>query len=55
MDDPLLAGRIAFLFISPPSMSILEKRLRNRGTETEDKLIIRLKNAETEMAEKEKF
>ena len=28
----------AFVFISPPSMEELERRLRGRGTETEDKV-----------------
>ncbi len=38
-----------YIFISPPSISELEKRLRGRGTETEEKIQIRLKNAIKEM------
>ena len=43
-----------FLFIAPPSFDDLEKRLRGRGTETEDKIQIRLKNARGELAYMEK-
>lgn len=38
-----------YIFIVPPSIDELEKRLRGRGTETEDKIITRLNNAEQEM------
>lgn len=38
-----------FLFISPPSVEELEKRLRGRGTETEDKVLLRIKNAKGEL------
>jgi guanylate kinase len=38
-----------FIFIAPPSMGELESRLRGRGTETEDKIQIRLKTAHEEM------
>jgi guanylate kinase len=38
-----------FIFIAPPTMEDLEKRLRGRGTETNDKILIRLENAKTEM------
>lgn len=37
------------IFIMPPSFSELSKRLKNRGTETEEDIIRRLKIAETEM------
>ncbi|KZF25718.1 guanylate kinase [Xylona heveae TC161] len=39
-----------FLFLSPPSLEELEKRLRGRGTETEESIQKRLKQAENEMA-----
>ena len=39
-----------FVFVAPPSYDELEKRLRGRGTETEEKLQVRLKNARGEMA-----
>jgi guanylate kinase len=34
-----------YLFINPPSVEDLEARLRGRGTETEEKIQVRLKNA----------
>jgi len=43
------------IFIKPPSMDILEQRLRNRGTESEDSLEIRLKRAEKEITYADKF
>jgi guanylate kinase len=39
----------AYIFIAPPSVADLEKRLRGRGTETEDKIQKRLSNAVGEM------
>lgn len=41
------------IFISPPSPEVLEKRLRNRGTEDEKTLSLRLKNALDEMKKAE--
>ncbi len=43
------------IFIRPPSMEELEKRLRARGTESEDKIQTRLKNAATEMGQMNLF
>ncbi len=37
------------IFIAPPSLSELERRLRGRGTESEESLAVRLANAEKEM------
>ncbi|KAL7543966.1 hypothetical protein ACHAWF_007492 [Thalassiosira exigua] len=37
------------IFIAPPSMGELEKRLRGRGTETEEAVVKRLKNAKEEL------
>jgi len=37
------------IFISPPSLAELEKRLRHRHTETEESIQLRLKNAEKEL------
>ena len=38
------------IFIAPPSLEELERRLRNRGTEDDATIKLRLKNAEMEMA-----
>ena len=38
------------IFLFPPSLAILEKRLRKRGTDTEEKIIARLKRAREEYA-----
>lgn len=38
-----------YIFVKPPSMEILEQRLRGRGTETEDKILTRLANASKEL------
>lgn len=39
----------AYIFISPPSIAELEKRLRGRGTESEQMIAIRLANARMEL------
>ncbi|RHY64816.1 hypothetical protein DYB34_007761 [Aphanomyces astaci] len=41
---------VHYLFVAPPSMADLEARLRGRGTETEDKIGLRLANASGELA-----
>lgn len=38
------------IFIAPPSLEILEQRLRGRGTESEETIARRLGNAKTELA-----
>ncbi|XP_020219161.1 guanylate kinase 2 isoform X2 [Cajanus cajan] len=38
-----------FIFVCPPSMEELEKRLRDRGTETEEQVLKRLRNAQNEI------
>ena len=43
------------VFIEPPSLKILEERLRNRGTETEDVIAARMKVASMELSEKMKY
>lgn len=49
--DPLVKG----IFISPPSRENLEKRLRGRGTETEESIRVRLGNVAKEVAEAYKY
>ena len=41
--------RCKYIFITPPNMNELENRLRGRGTETEEKILIRLENAKEEI------
>lgn len=43
------------LFIAPPSLKELERRLRGRGTEQEDAILTRLKNARVEMHSAKKY
>ena len=38
-----------YIFIAPPSVEELESRLRGRGTETEEKIQVRMKNAKGEL------
>ena len=39
----------AYIFVSPPDLDVLERRLRGRGTESEELISLRLKNAREEM------
>ncbi|KAH7094562.1 P-loop containing nucleoside triphosphate hydrolase protein [Paraphoma chrysanthemicola] len=41
--------RPRFLFLSPPSMEVLEQRLRSRATDKEEAILKRLKQAKNEM------
>ena len=43
------------IFIMPPSREELERRLRGRGTETEDSIQERLATAQKELAQQDKF
>ncbi len=44
-----------FIFLAPPSMEELERRLRLRGTEDEEHIMMRLKRAKEECAASEMF
>eukprot|EP00884_Botryococcus_braunii_P022818 jgi/Botrbrau1/921/Bobra.0167s0034.1 len=41
--------RAIFVFIAPPNIEELEKRLRGRGTETEEQIQVRLRTAQEEL------
>ena len=49
--DPELAKAAVFVLISPPSLEILEARLRNRATDSEEQLQLRIAAAEKELAQ----
>ena len=49
-NEEFFGRRYVTVFIMPPSIAVLEKRLRGRGTETEEAVARRLRNAEGEMA-----
>ena len=44
-----------FLFIAPPSLAELERRLRGRGTDPEETVQLRLNNARLEMADADRY
>lgn len=43
------------IFVMPPSIEVLEQRLRSRGTESEESLLKRLGRSAKELGEAEKF
>ncbi|MEI6323077.1 MAG: guanylate kinase [bacterium] len=47
--DPLILSALADVFIIPPDLEELRRRLLRRGTETEEQVEIRLRNAALEM------
>jgi guanylate kinase len=44
-----------YIFIAPPSIDELRKRLNGRGTDSADVIATRLKNAEKEMSFMDKY
>jgi guanylate kinase len=48
-DDRMVRESLADVFIMPPTLDELERRLRKRGTENEEQIQIRLKNGREEM------
>jgi guanylate kinase len=49
LQPDLLGAKALYLFIAPPSLDVLEERLRNRNTETEESLKKRLDAASLEL------
>jgi guanylate kinase len=47
--DPRIQNVLTDIFLAPPGMEALERRLRKRGTETESQIRTRLANASREM------
>jgi guanylate kinase len=43
------------IFIMPPSLEILRSRLETRGTDSPEVIAVRLKNAQKEMAQKDRY
>ena len=43
------------IFIAPPSLAVLEERLRARGTDTEEAIARRMRNSKAEMDEQPRF
>lgn len=43
------------IFIMPPSPEILKSRLKSRSTDSEEAIAIRMRNAEKEMTEKDRY
>jgi len=48
--DAAVADALADVFIMPPSLDELARRLRKRGTESDDQIAVRLRNASAEMS-----
>lgn len=48
-DDPFIQAALADVFIMPPSLDELRRRLKRRGTETDEQIETRITNAATEM------
>ena len=49
--DPELARALVMVFLTPPSMAVLEHRLRHRGTDAPEVIARRLAAARTEVAQ----
>ena len=49
--DARLQAALVDIFLMPPSLAEVRRRLLKRGTETPGQLEVRLRNAETEMAQ----
>lgn len=54
-NDPMLAKEVEFIFIVPPSMTELERRLRSRATDSEEQITLRLGKAAHELSFWQKY
>lgn len=50
-NDPEIAASAVFVLIAPPSLELLEARLRRRATDSEEQLALRIAAAERELAQ----
>ncbi len=55
LQNPVLGSRLVSVFLTPPSLAELERRLRLRGSESAESLARRLQQAGTELPEWSKF
>lgn len=51
----LFRDQVLSIFIAPPSLDVLESRLKSRGTDSDDNIQTRLDKAEEEMSYREHF
>lgn len=49
-DHPAIVRSLVDVFLTPPSLEIIERRLRSRATEKEEQIQVRLRNAVLEMS-----
>jgi guanylate kinase len=48
-EDPIIQAALADVFIMPPGLDEISRRLSQRGTESEEQVATRLRNAASEM------
>ena len=53
--DPRITSALVDVFLTPASLAIVEQRLRNRATETEEQLAVRISNATNEMRQWDQY
>ncbi|WGI36539.1 guanylate kinase [Mesomycoplasma lagogenitalium] len=54
-NDKNKKNAVISIFLAPPSLDELKTRIKNRGTENQDEIDIRIRKAEEEIAEMDKF